>query len=304
MSLSTAVSPQIDRICSLIDRWVKRICDPNGLIWLRDKQQQVASGAPQRLLFAAFSAVPRYLGKADLDLTEADLQAAERLCSGWSPGHWSIDRAGRILLLLSIPSTDIKQYVATLEQLFSAADVSELTTLYESLVLLPHPKALLPRALEGPRTSITPVFNAIALRNPYPAEHFDELAWNQLVLKALFVGSPLYSIQGLDRRANPTLAGILRDYAHERWAASREVSPELWRSVGPFITDELLGDVEKVFRHPDPAQKEAAALALSQAPLPEAKQLLRAFPDLLDRIESGELTWQSHAQAYLLGAQT
>ena len=266
---------------------------------MRDKQQQIASGAPRRILFSAFSTVPRYLGKADLPLTAEDLQAANDARPGWSPQRWSADRAGRILLLLSLPSTDLEQYIDTLEQLFSAADVNELTTLYESLALLPHPKALLPRALEGPRTSITPVFNAIALHNPYPAEQFDELAWNQLVLKALFVGSPLDPIQGLDRRANPTLALILRDYAHERWAASREVSPELWRPVGPFITAELLGDVEKVLHHPEPAQQEAAALALSQTTIPEASELLNTCPEMRDRIQSGELTWQSHARAHL-----
>ena len=84
------------------------------------------------------------------------------------------------------------------------------------------------------------VFEAVAHRNPYPAEHFAEPAWNQLVLKALFVGSPLDPIVGLDARRNPTLARMLCDYAHERWAASRPVSPELWRCVGPFATGPML----------------------------------------------------------------
>lgn len=282
----------------LVDRWLARSADEAGLTWLRDKQQQVADGAPNRVLFAAFSAVPRYLGKADLCLTSPDLQAAEQVRSGWQPGHWSVDRAGRVLLLLAIPSVDVGAYVATLEQLFSAADVSELTTLYESLALLPHPEALLSRALEGPRTSMTPVFNAIALRNPYPAEQFDELAWNQLVLKALFVGSPLHPIYGLEQRANPALASILRDYAHERWAASREVSPELWRPVGPFMTADFLDDLAKVLSHPEPVHREAAALALSQAPIPAAERLLDACPDLRDRIRAGQLTWQSHTETH------
>ena len=298
MALSTAIPPKFSRAVDLIDSWLTDKCSHDGLIWLHEKRQYIANGAPKYIVFSAFSAVPRYLGKADLELSEKDLQAAEQLRPGWSPGHWSLDRAGRILLLLSIPSDDVDRYVDTLEQLFMAADVNELTTLFESLALLPHPEALLPRALEGPRTSMTPVFNAIALRNPYPAEQFDELAWNQLVLKALFVGSPLYPIQGLDRRANPTLALILRDYAHERWAASREVSPELWRPVGPFITPELIPDLEKVLQNPEAVQQEAAALALSKASIPAAQQLLDSRPDLRDRIESGQLTWQSHTETY------
>ena len=298
MALSPAISPQFSNTIDLIDGWLTDRCSQDAMTWLHEKQQRIATDAAQSILFAAFSAVPRYLGKADLELSGMDLQAAEQLRPGWSPGHWSIDRAGRVLLLLSLPADNVEIYVDTLEQLFMAADVNELTTLYESLALLPHPEALLPRALEGPRTSITPVFNAIALRNPYPAEQFDELAWNQLVLKALFVGSPLHPIHGLERRANATLAFILRDYAHERWAASRAVSPELWRPVGPFITPEFIPDLEKVLQHPEPVQQEAAALALSQASIPEAKQLLDTRPDLRDRIESGQLSWPIHAETY------
>jgi hypothetical protein len=54
-----------------------------------------------------------------------------------------------------------------------------------------------------------PVFEAVAHRNPYPQETFAEDAWNQMVVKAFFIGSTLWSIQGLDERANPRLARML-----------------------------------------------------------------------------------------------
>jgi hypothetical protein len=184
--------------------------------------------------------------------------------------------------------------------LFATADVGEQTALYLSLPLLPYPEAFKSRTSEGIRTNMTVVFNAIALDNPYPAEFMEEAAWNQLVLKAIFVGSPLHRIQGLDSRANQALAGTLSDFAHERWAAKRPVPAELWRPVGPYINYQILPDIEKLFASQDPIQQTAAALACSQSTLPEAKVLLNRYPEMAQKIEQGELTWEGFSKQLLL----
>ena len=120
------------------------------------------------------------------------------------------------------------------------------------------------------------VFEAVAHRNPYPSEQFAENRWNHMVLKALFVGSTLHPIQGLDERANPPLARMLCDYAHERWAAGRPVSPELWRCVGPHADAEALADLQRVLATGDASERKAAALALAACPDPRASALLGA----------------------------
>ena len=283
-------SHDLSNVTDLIHHWLTQ--QAQGLDWLEQKRTQIAQGAPARVFFTAFSAVPRYTGKQDLQLTQQDWQAIEEICPGWSPGHWSIDQAARTLLVLSLPADDAEKYRQTLEQVFTAADLGELVALYQALPLLPHPDSLRLRAAEGLRSNITAVFNAIALRNPYPARYFDTVAWNQMVLKALFVGSPLHLIQGLDQRANPELAQMLIDYAHERWAAKRPVSPELWRPVGQAGVA-VLPELERVFAEPDPRQQAAAAIACSQSPLPEAQALLNRYPDLKAAISSGQLTWDS-----------
>ena len=77
-----------------------------------------------------------------------------------------------------------------------------------------------------------------------------------MVLKALFVGSELGPIAGLDDRANPELARILIDYARERWAAGRPVTPELWRPVMPFADDrEIKAELDRI---PPEHRKEVA----------------------------------------------
>jgi len=137
----------------------------------------------------------------------------------------------------------------------------------------------------------------VAHRNPYAAEQFAEAAWNQLVLKALFVGSPLAPIVGLDGRRNSTLARMLCDYAHERWAASRPVSPELWRCVGPFAAGPVLDDFVRLFERGTANEQRAAALALREATDPGAVRLLDLHaPGARDGTDS-DLVWERLAAA-------
>ena len=220
------LTSQRRRVFTLLSDWITRQLTPEQLDWL---QQQTAADSPERA-FLVFSAVPRFIGKENLQLEETDIRLAqENIC--WFPQYWTVDRAVRIWLLLSLASNNQEQYYILIKQLFKTADVKELTALYQALPFLPEPQLYYHLATEGIRSNMTDVFKAIALYNSYPATYFDELAWNQMVLKALFVGSPLYKIQGLEQRANPTLAKMLVDYAHERQAANRSVSPELWQLV-------------------------------------------------------------------------
>ena len=208
-------------------------------------------------------------------------------------------------MVLSLASDDIDKYLQTLDQVFAAADVRELVALYQALPLLPYPEKLGDRAAEGIRSNMSAVFNAVALNNPYPAEYLDNLAWNQMVLKALFIGSPLYLVQGLDERANPELARMLVDYAHERWAAERDVSPELWRCVGKFANNEMLADLERVLTESETKsdsngkgqqkllERSAAALACAECSLPQAQVILARYPELKNDIQARKLTWNN-----------
>ncbi|NET37591.1 MAG: hypothetical protein F6K19_37160 [Cyanothece sp. SIO1E1] len=280
----------------IIYEWLERQLPPESTRWLTDKLDQLIVNNIEMSLYTTFSSVPRRLGKDDLYLTRDDASQADAICPGWTPRGWSVDQAARTLLLLELPPKDRDAYGRSLHLLFDNADVNELIALNQSLPLLPYPELHLRQAINGIRSNITAVFNAIALNNPYPTKHFDELSWNQLVLKSLFIDSPLHQIQGLDSRANVTLARMVSDYAHERWAAHRSVNPELWRLVGPFAKGDLVADLERVLKIDDRAQQEAAALACAHSPVIEAKCLLEQYPELHSRIQNGQLSWDSFVQ--------
>ncbi len=291
--MSSSIHVDLTNIIDLLHCWLSRYVASEGLTWLSQKQEQIATGTTARVLFSAFGAVPGYTGKKDLELTQEDLQAAETIRKGWSPADWSVDQAGRTLLLLTLPHNEPEKYLASLEKLFAAADVGELVALYQSLPILPYPEQYIALAKSAIRSNMTAVFNAVALHNPYPTDYFNEHIWNQMILKAVFVGSPLHLIWGLDRRANPELARMLVDYAHERWAAKRTVTPELWRLVAPFADAEMIADLEKVLNDVDATQQQAAALACSQSPSPDVQALLQSHSDLQLLIQEGSLTWNS-----------
>ncbi len=279
-------------VTGLLHAWLERQLPAPAIHWLDEKRAELLKQGVDRVLFMAISLIPRKLGKNDLVLAKEDLVAATEARAGWTPLGWSVDQAARLLLLLSTEGSEA-QFARRLEQLCITADVGELLTFYRGLPLYPGQPQYVRRAAEGVRSNMRAVFEAVAHHNPYPAEQFDEGAWNQMVLKALFIGSRLQPIAGLDARANTRLMRMLCDYAHERWAAGRGVSPELWRCVGPYADAAALADLEKVLSEGDVLERQAAALALSACSQPRAAALLKSLPELAEGVESGKLNWNA-----------
>jgi hypothetical protein len=263
---------------------------PTGVTWL---QKQLGNLKTEKEFYLAFSVAPRFTGKKTLNLSDTDLQEAETLRQGCNPSSWTVDQVARALLVLHIPHESPEAFVAILNKVFSTADLNESATLYATLPLLPYPEQHIKRAAEGVRTTMTQVFDAIALNNPYPHDYLPEEAWNQLVLKSVFNVRPLYQIYGLDNRRNEALAHIAIDYAHERWAAGRTLTPELWRLVGPFIQPENIQDIKRLLSSSEEIHQQAAILALSGSELPEAKELLAQHPELAEDVRAKNITWQT-----------
>jgi len=281
----------------LLRAWVVRAVPNEGGSWFEQQIALMRSGPTEKDLYLALGYAIRRLGKKDLALTSEDLVAASTARPGWNPSDWSVDQAARLSFVLASDNDDGTRFKARLEQLFRTADVGELITFYRGLPLYPHPKLHVARAREGARSAMQPIFEAVAHRNPYPMEEFDENAWNHMVLKALFVGSKLDPIQGLDRRSNPALMRMLCDYAHERWAAWRPVSPELWRCVGPHADRDAIVDLQRVLRTGTVVEQQAAALALAASSLPAAREALAEAPDLAKHAAAGEPGWAALARA-------
>lgn len=275
-----------------LQHWLDQRLDDAGARWLHESVASLAGGGSDRDLFRSVSLVARKLGKAPLALDADALALAGQARPGWDPSSWTVDQAGRIRLLLAA-AADTDTFVRRLDQLCATADVDELVAFYCGLPLYPDAPRHRLRAAEGVRTNMRVVFEAVAHRNPYPAEQLPDEAWNQMVLKALFVGSTLAPIVGLDRRANATLARMLRDYAHERWSAARTVSPELWRCIGPFAASPVLADLERVLDAGSAPERAAAVLALQSASDASARRLLDRHAGLRDAVAARGVDWTS-----------
>jgi hypothetical protein len=270
---------------------IRRHVSADGWLWLKEKT--ASAGRPFHI---AFVSMPRKTGKALLQLSEEEKNRLKKARTGFSTDGWTLDRLSRVWLLMQLDTADPDAYCKTIEDLFLAAEMHELVALYSALPVLAYPERWAGRCAEGIRSNIGDVLQAIMCNNPYPSENLGEAAWNQLVLKAFFTDKPIHQIIGLDHRANPELAQILSDYAHERWAAHRPVNPQLWRCVGKFIDEKNFPDIERIATSENTVEREAAALACWDSSYPPAKALLEKNSELKQTIETGELSWNSLAK--------
>ena len=281
-----------ESIIELLFEWLAKRLDSAASEWIQMKCSAVQSGN-LRDLYLAFGFVSRKLPKTELALSTQELEQADAVRLGWRPELWSVQDVARTLLILQYDPGSEDQFVTVLDRLFAAGEVHELIALYQAIPLLPYPERHTDRAGEGIRTNMQSVFRAIAHRNSYPSEQLSDGMWNQMVLKCLFVGAPLYPVLGLDLRVNAELSQMLCDYAHERWAASRTVHPELWRCVRPELTPGALDDLKRVVEQGSELEKQAVALSLFSSSDTAARDLLETLPELRKQIEQGALSWET-----------
>ncbi len=177
--------------------------------------------------FAAdFAAAGRKVGKEPVSPTADEASTLREHGVAVAVEKWSRDELARAILLLHAAQT-VADLVPLVESCFRQGDNRERQAVLKALPLLSQPERHLAIAVEACRTNVLPVFEAIACENPYPAAHFPDSSFHQMVLKALFLGVSLSRIEGLDRRWTAELERMALDFASERRAAGRPVPADV-----------------------------------------------------------------------------
>jgi hypothetical protein len=211
----------------LIEAVVLRIAEPETADWFR---RNIAinhlSGSTARFR-AAFAGAGRRLREGIPQLRPEE--TAELRREGvLAPGDWRLDTFARAAFLLrALRTMPPNRHAEFVREIYRRGDFHEQAAVLQTLILLPDPARFVTMAVDACRTNVRDVFEAIACENRYPATHFPDANFNQLVIKAFFIGTPVERIAGLENRKSAELRRMAMDYASERRAAGRPVPNDL-----------------------------------------------------------------------------
>ncbi|MCR4318017.1 MAG: EboA domain-containing protein [Planctomycetes bacterium] len=170
---------------------------------------------------AVFGAASRWIGKDAL--IAGDAGELSKFDPEIDFASWMLDDLARAsMLVFGVPRSE-----SLLAKILETAEMREHAAVLKALSLFDPEGNLHEIGEEGVRTNIRDVFRGIASGNPYPKRSFSDLAFNQLVLKALFIEVPVSSIVGLAERWTHALGRMAEDYRAERAAAGREVFEDI-----------------------------------------------------------------------------
>ncbi|MGS0526941.1 EboA domain-containing protein [Zobellia nedashkovskayae] len=258
--------------------------------WLQSKLEQIVGSSSTKILYMTYSLLA---SKIDSDAVLNLSSDTDEVTQYLRTQNATTLQIARIYLLIKVLKADSDFFVPKVANLIQVADTGELETFLKYLVLLPDAENYKQTAVEALRTNIATIFEAISMQNPYPAKYFNDQQWNQMFLKAAFMQLDLSTILSIDERANKDLTRIISDYAHERWAASREIEPLFWRPVAAFLDENLLKDMERLFASENPIENKVAALCCYTSEEPMAKELLAKHPELKAQVANENITWKN-----------
>jgi hypothetical protein len=248
----------------LLAAMLRRRLPARAAAWLEASSDEIRGGVTSLRFASLLSLASREARRHALEPDAREADAAWQSLPGWRLEGWSVLDAARVCLVLAHPGLASSAFEGMLEECFRFADEGELCALYRSLAHLPGGHRFARRAAEGCRTNMRSVFEAVACDTPYPARCLDDLAWRQLVIKALFLGVPLARVHGAAERLSPELARMALDLADERRSAGREVPPDLWLCLGPFAGPRGIASLERELSSSNAPGRRTAALALAR----------------------------------------
>lgn len=124
-------------------------------------------------------------------------------------------------LLLRLPAGQ-----GLLEKLYFQGDAEERRMVLRSLPFTADERAAIRLMEEAHRTNDEVLFESGTLDSDLAARKLDDDAFNRVVMKCAFMGSPKERLLGWERRGNPALSLMLFDFMTEREAAGRPVWPD------------------------------------------------------------------------------
>ncbi|MDA8685817.1 EboA domain-containing protein [Robiginitalea sp.] len=258
--------------------------------WLTDKLVSAINPPSARDLFLTYTLIGRKFTKNQVVIEEEFSDSATFI---YLKHHQiTLDQLARIYVLNAALESEPEYFVPKIGTLMQVADTGELIAFLRYLCVLQRADAFTTIAVDALRTNISDVFDAIALANPYPEQYFNEGQWNQMYLKAAFMQRDLLGIQGVNTRANAALTKIISDYAHERWAASRDIDPHIWQPVSHFLDEVLLSDMKRLLNSSQLAEQRAGYLCCMASKDARAKTLIARHP-VKNEYESQPFDWHS-----------
>ena len=262
-------------------RVLQEIASPEALEWFEGQVNKLEKADSATALYMAYTLCGQYF---------SDKMVPKGKVS-FLPHLPTEKELARLALLSEALEKREDFYGPRVLKLIQVADTQELITFLKYLVVLPAHGDFVLSAVEALRTNISDVFEAIALDNPYPKAFFNQQQWNQMYLKAAFMQLDLTRMDGVEERANAELTRIISDYAHERWAASRQIDPCIWRPVSAYLEEELLGDMKRLFSSEFKAERLAAYCIAKTSGHPELAGDLEKHAELQSEVKDETQVW-------------
>jgi hypothetical protein len=221
----------------LLRRWLAKALPQAAAEWLDHEIELQREAVDERRFSTALAMVRRRMGGGLLPLPADALANAQRSLPRWRPDLWGIDEAVRVVLILATWKGDDASFAVRIERLCTIGELTEHVACLKGFAVFPAPGRLLVRARAAVRSSVQPIFEAIACQNPYPADHFDEASYNHMVVKCVFSGISINTIVGLDERRNEDLVRMMGDLVSERLAAGRMIPDTVhrWLADAPIV---------------------------------------------------------------------